>query len=71
MALHKATNTHGAVIASATTRAYLYAIGVAAAPVAVTYGLVNETQAGLWLALGGAILGVTNTLALVNTRNVK
>ena len=59
--------TDGAVIPSAKVRAYLYGIVVAASPVAVIYGIVNAEQAGLWVALGGAILGATNVLALVNT----
>ena len=59
--------TGGTVIPSAKVRAYLYTIVAAASPIAVIYGVVNAEQAGLWVALGGAILGTTNLLALVNT----
>ena len=47
-------------------RAYIYGILVAAGAVALVYGLVNVEQLGVWLALGGAVLGLSNGLALAN-----
>jgi hypothetical protein len=47
-------------------RAYIYGILVAAGAVALVYGLVNIEQLGVWLALGGAVLGLSNGLALAN-----
>lgn len=52
-------------------RAYVYGIFAAAGAVALVYGLVNAEQLGVWLALGGAALGLTNGLALANTPNGK
>jgi hypothetical protein len=49
------------------TRQYIYGILVAAGAVALIYGLVNVQQLGGWVALGGAILGLSNGLALGNT----
>jgi hypothetical protein len=48
-------------------RAYIYGVMVAAGAVAAVYGLVNVEQLGVWLALGGAVLGLSNGLALANT----
>lgn len=48
-------------------RAYIYGILVAAGSVALVYGLVNVEQLGVWLALAGAALGLSNGLALANT----
>lgn len=48
-------------------RAYVYGVMVAAGAVALVYGLVNAEQLGVWLALGGAVLGLSNGLALANT----
>jgi len=50
-------------------RAYIYGILVAAGAVALVYGLVNVEQLGVWLALAGAALGLSNGLALANTPN--
>lgn len=47
------------------TRAYLYRIFLAAAALAVGYGLVADEQAVLWVAVGSAVLG--NGLAAKNT----
>lgn len=55
------------IITSPTVRAYIYGIMVAAGAVALVYGLVNVEQLGVWLALGGAVLGLSNGLALANT----
>lgn len=49
------------------TRAYIYGVLVAIGAVALVYGLVNAEQLGVWLALGGAALGLSNGLALANT----
>ncbi|ALY09302.1 holin [Arthrobacter phage Jasmine] len=48
-------------------RAYIYGITAAAGGLALIYGLVNAAQLGGWLALSGAVLGLTNVLALANT----
>lgn len=48
------------------TRTYIYGVLVAAGAVALVYGLVNAEQLGVWLALGGAVLGLSNGLALAN-----
>lgn len=54
-------------IPSPDTRAWLYGIMVAAAALAVIYGVTTVEQAGGWLVLAGALLGVSNGLALANT----
>jgi hypothetical protein len=53
-------------IASPKARAYIYGCLVAAGAVALVYGLINAQQLGVWLALGGAVLGLSNGLALAN-----
>lgn len=53
------------------TRQWIYGIMVCAAPVVVGYGITTAEQAGLWVSLGGAILGLTNGLALANTKDGK
>lgn len=51
-----------------TVRAYLYRVITAAAPLAIAYGLVERDTAGLWVALGGALLSVSgNALAAAKT----
>lgn len=50
---------------SETTRAYIYRILAAAAPLAAAYGLVTNELLPLWLALAAAILGTG--LAAANT----
>jgi hypothetical protein len=55
------------IITNPKTRAYIYGVMVAAGAVALVYGLVNAEQLGVWLALGGAVLGLSNGLALANT----
>lgn len=47
-------------------RAYLYGVMIAAAAVAVGYGLLTIEQAGLWLTLIGALLGLSSGVALAN-----
>lgn len=53
------------------TRQWIYGIMICAAPVVVGYGFATVEQAGLWVALGGAILGLTNGLAIANTPDGK
>jgi len=50
---------------SQSTRAYLYRVLTAAAPLAAAYGLVAEQELPLWLALAAAVLG--NGVAAVHT----
>lgn len=57
----------GHIITNPKFRAYIYGIFAAAGAVALVYGLVNAEQLGVWLALGGAALGLTNGLAYANT----
>ena len=49
---------------SAKTRAWIYGILLAVQPLAVAYGIVNDTTASLWVNLGAAIL--SGGLALSN-----
>lgn len=69
MSEHRADTAKGHIIPSARVRAYLYGVMVAAGAVALVYGLVNAEQLGVWLALGGAVLGVSNAVAYANVRN--
>lgn len=59
------------IITNPQIRSYIYGIMIAAGAVALVYGLVNAEQLGVWLALGGAVLGLSNGLALANTPNGK
>ena len=52
-------------------RQYIYGILVAASPIVVYKGLMDIHEAGLWLVLGGAVLGLSNLLALTNTKQGK
>lgn len=47
------------------TRAYIYRVLTAAAPLLTAYGITTEADLALWLALAGTILGVG--LAAANT----
>ena len=47
------------------TRAWIYRVLLALQPIVVTYGLVTETQAVLWVGVASAILGTG--LATFNT----
>jgi hypothetical protein len=47
-------------------RQYIYGILVAASPILIYRGIVDIHEAGLWLVLAGAVLGLSNTLALAN-----
>lgn len=46
-------------------RAWLYRVLLAAQPIVVSYGIVAESDAALWLGLAGALLGTG--LAAANT----
>lgn len=48
-------------------RAWIYGVLVAASAVAIGYGLITAEQGNLWLSLAGALLGLSNALALANT----
>jgi hypothetical protein len=48
-----------------TTRAWLYRCLVAAVPVLIVYGVLDEATAAVWIGLAAAVLGVG--LAAVNT----
>jgi hypothetical protein len=48
-------------------RGYVYRILTYSSPIAVYYGLASNQEAGLWLALAAAILGLGNGLASMNT----
>lgn len=45
---------------SATTRRYLYRVGIAGVAVAVGYGLLTQEYAVLWVVLLGALLGLAD-----------
>lgn len=47
-------------------RVTVYGALVAAAPVAIFYGLLTVEEAGVWLALAGAVLGVGGVTAIAN-----
>ena len=47
------------------TRAWIYRVLVAAVPVAIVYGVLDEATAAVWIGLAAAVLGVG--LAAVNT----
>jgi len=42
-------------------RARIYVLLTALVPLAVTYGLIADTQASLWLAVAAAVLGSGGT----------
>lgn len=48
-------------------RAWIYGILSAVGGLALIYGIVDQNQLSAWLVLGGAILGLSNGLALSNT----
>lgn len=56
-------------VPSVALRKYLYGILVAAAAVALLYGVLNAEEVSAWLFLGAAILGLSNGLAYANTPN--
>lgn len=48
-------------------RAYVYAVLVAAGPVAVFYGVLSREEVALWIGFGGTVLSPAGLLALANT----
>ena len=52
-------------------RQYIYGIMVAVSAIIVFRGILTLAEAGLWLVLGGAILGLSNGLALGNAKDGK
>lgn len=52
-------------------RAYIYRVLTYVSPIVVFYGLATIQEAGLWLTLAGAILGLSNGLAAMNTSTAK
>lgn len=55
---------------TAALRQYLYNVLTVAVPVAIAYGIIDANQAALWLALGGASLGIgTAAVVLRQQRN--
>lgn len=44
-------------------RAWLYGIVTAIVPLLTIYGIVDQTAAPLWLALGASVLGTSTALA--------
>lgn len=52
-------------------RAYIYRVLTYVSPIVVFYGLATIQEAGLWLTLAGAILGLSNGLAAMNTSTSK
>lgn len=56
------------MIAKEHIRAWLYRVGVAAVPLTVSYGLLTESKAALWLGLLGAVLATGELgMASLNT----
>jgi len=53
---------------SQATRGYLYRVLTAAVPIATVYGIVQDSTAALWLALGAAVLGTGTAAANTPTR---
>lgn len=47
-------------------RAYVYAVLVAAGPVAVFYGVLSKEEVALWIGFGGTVLSPAGLLALAN-----
>ena len=47
------------------TRAYLYRLSTAVVPVLVSYGMLSDEKAAVWVGLAGAVF--STGLAAVNT----
>lgn len=54
------------IVLTTKTRQYLYGVMLTFAPLAIAYGIVSDSEAGLWLAAVGGVLGISNSVALVN-----
>lgn len=50
------------------TRAWIYRVLTVAVPLLVTYGVVDDQVAPLWVALGAAVLGTGLASANTSTR---
>jgi len=50
-------------------RAYIYAVLVAAVPVLLAYGILDEQTAALWLGLAAAVLGLGLATANTSTKS--
>lgn len=55
-------------ITNVKVRQYIYGVFVAASPILVYKGIMDIHEAGLWLVFAGAVLGLTNILALANAK---
>lgn len=55
------------IIKNPEARRYMYVTLTAVAALLVGYGVLTVEQSGLWLSLGGAILGFGNIVAASNT----
>ena len=53
---------------SEATRAWIYRVLIAALPLLTAYGVVSESQAPLFVALAGAILGTGVAVANTSTK---
>lgn len=59
-----------AVITNPRFRQWLYTLLLAAVPLLIGYGIIDVNQAALWLAAGGAVLGLgTATGAVAKQRS--
>lgn len=56
------------IISNPEIRKYIYRIGMALAAVLIGYGVLTIDEAGLWVALFGAVLGFNEFMASVNTK---
>lgn len=65
-----ASQNHLKSLLSPKRRAWTYAVVLAFSPIAIYYGLVDDTGAGLWISAIGTILGISNGLALSNVPGV-
>jgi hypothetical protein len=52
-------------------RRYLYVVGIALAALLVAYGLIDTEKVPLWVALLGAVLGISNGIAAGNVQDDK
>lgn len=58
----------GGGVVSAAVRLRIYQVLTAVMPILAVYGVIADSQAGLWLALAAALLGTGGTaLAAANT----
>lgn len=64
------TNNHLKSVLSPKVRAWVYGLFLALSPIAIYYGVVTDTEAGLWITAIGGILGISNGLALANVPGV-